>query len=60
MGNCYGYSNLYLIIYKNLCTTAINNMDTAKIHMGCDVMIDIFAQNIKSLIDILKVKIISK
>ena len=56
MGNCYGYSDLYLIPYKNPCTTAFNNMATAEIHMGCEVMIYIFAQNIKSLIDRLKIK----
>ena len=37
--------------YKLTCTTVINNMATAEFTMGCDVIIDIFAQNIKSLRD---------
>ena len=35
----------------NLITTVIIDMATAEFTMGCDVIIDIFAQNIKSLRD---------
>ena len=35
----------------NLITTVIIDMATAEFTMGCDVIIDIFAQNIESLRD---------
>ena len=43
-------SGLNFIQHKNPCTTSFTNMGTAEINMGCDVIINIFDQNIKSLI----------